>query len=135
MVRSIRRNHLVWVNLACLVLILSFGVREVRGADLDAQSILGEWQGTWAMASSRGSTGPYYITINKVEGEKVMGRSERPASAKTAESNWNFVGTLAGNVMTIKTPDLAMELTINGKSMTGWSMVRGNRFELNLAHK
>ena len=42
---------------------------------------------------------------------------------------------LAGNVMTVKTPDLAMELTVNGKSMTGWSIVRGNRFELNLAHK
>ena len=78
MVRSIRRNHFAWVGLACLVLILSLGAREVRGADLDAQSILGEWQGTWAMASSRSSTGNYYITINKVEGEKVMGQ-ERAA--------------------------------------------------------
>jgi hypothetical protein len=135
MVRFIRRSHLALVSLACLGLILALGAHEVRAADLDPQSILGEWQGTWAMASSRGSTGSYYITINKVEGEKVQGRSERPASGKSAESNWNFVGTLAGNVMTVKTPDLAMELTINGKSMTGWSLIRGNRFELSLAHK
>jgi hypothetical protein len=28
-----------------------------------------------------------------------------------------------------------MELTVNGKNMTGWSLVRGNRFDLNLAKK
>ena len=74
-------------------------------------------------------------TIKKVDGEKVYGRSERPASGKTAESNWNFVGTKAGNVVTVKTNDLAMELTVNDKTMTGWSLIRGNRFDLSLAHK
>ena len=39
------------------------------------------------MATNRGITGPYFITIKKVEGEKVMGRSERPASGKSPESN------------------------------------------------
>jgi hypothetical protein len=87
------------------------------------------------MASSRGTTGNYYITINKVEGDKVYGRSERPASGKTAEFNWKFGGTLAANVVTVKTADFIMELTVNGKNMTGWSLVRGNRFDLNLAHK
>jgi hypothetical protein len=135
MVRSNRRPCLTYVSLACLSLLLAFGVREVRAADLDPQSLLGEWQGTWSMAASRGTTGNYYITINKVEGDKVYGRSERPASGKSGESNWNFVGTLTGNVLTVKTPDLAMELTVNGKSMTGWSLVRGNRFDLNLAKK
>jgi hypothetical protein len=135
MVRSIRRTHLTYVSLACLALLLAFGVHEVRAADLDPQSLLGEWQGTWSMASSRGTTGNYYITINKVEGDKVYGRSERPASGNSAQSNWNFVGTLAGSVVTVKTPDLAMELTITGKNMTGWSIVRGNRFDLNLAKK
>jgi hypothetical protein len=38
-------------------------------------------------------------------------------------------------MVTVKTADLAMELTVNGKAMTGWSLVRGNRFDLNLAHK
>ena len=79
------------------------------------------------MASSRGTTGNYYITINKVEGDKVYGRSERPASGNSAQSSWNFVGTLAGSVVTVK--------TITGKNMTGWSIVRGNRFDLNLAKK
>jgi hypothetical protein len=87
------------------------------------------------MANNRGITGPYFITIKKVEGEKVMGRSERPTTGKSAESNWNFVGTLAGNVVTVKAADLAMELTVNAKSMTGWSLIRGNRFDLSLAHK
>ena len=45
------------------------------------------------------------------------------------------MGTLEGNVVTVKTNDLTMELNVNGKSMTGWSMVRGARFELSLAHK
>jgi hypothetical protein len=135
MVRSSRRARLTYVSLAFLALVLAFGVHEIRAADLEPQALLGEWQGTWAMASSRSSTGNYYITINKVEGNKVYGRSERPATSKSGESNWNFAGTLAENVLTVKTPDLAMELTINGKNMTGWSLVRGNRFDLNLAKK
>ena len=135
MVRSIRRARLTYVSLACLALALAFAGHEVRAADLDPQALLGEWQGTWAMAASRSSTGNYYITINKVEGNKVYGRSERPATGKSGESNWNFVGTLAENVLTVKTPDLGMELTVNGKNMTGWSLVRGNRFDLNLAKK
>jgi hypothetical protein len=136
MVRSVKRSRFfAYVSLAGLALLLTLGVHVVRADDLDPQTLLGEWQGTWASATNRGITGPYFITIKKVEGEKVQGRSERPASGKTAESNWNFVGALAGNVMTVKTPDLAMELTVNGKSMTGWSMVRGARFELSLAHK
>jgi predicted lipoprotein len=60
---------------------------------------------------------------------------ERPASGKSPESNWNFAGKLAGNVVTVKTADLVMELSVNGKNMTGWSLIRGNRFDLNLAHK
>src|SRR5712692_11173845 len=114
MVRSTRLSRLTYVNLACLALVLACGVHEVCAADLEAQVLLGEWQGTWAMASSRSSTGNYYITINKVEGNKVYGQSERPATSKSGESNWNFVGTLAENVLTVKTPDLGMELTING---------------------
>ena len=135
MVRSVRRARLTYVSLACLALVLAFGVQAIRAADLEPQALIGEWQGTWAMAASRSSTGNYYITINKVEGNKVYGRSERPATGKSGESNWNFVGTLAENVLTVKTPDLGMELTVNGKNMTGWSLVRGNRFDLNLAKK
>src|SRR6266851_9353802 len=88
MVRSIRRAQLTWVSPACLALILVFGVSEVRAADLDPQSLLGEWQGTWSSAAARSSTGNYYITINKVDGAKVLGRSERPAAGKSGESNW-----------------------------------------------
>ncbi len=135
MVRSGRRSRPTYISLACLALLLVFGVHEARGADPDDQALLGEWQGTWAVATNRGITGPYFITIKKVDGEKVYGRSERPASGKTAESNWNFVGTKAGNVVTVKTNDLAMELTVNDKTMTGWSLIRGNRFDLSLAHK
>jgi hypothetical protein len=135
MVRSTRRARLAYVSLACLARVLAFVVHEVCAADLEPQALLGEWQGTWSMASSRGSTGNYYITINKVEGNKVYGRSERPATSKSGESNWNFVGTLAENVVTVKTADLAMELTVNGKNMTGWSLIRGNRFDLSLAKK
>jgi hypothetical protein len=62
MVRSIRRAHLSWVSLACLALLLAFGIHEVRAADLDSQSLLGEWQGTWD-TPSRATTGNYYITI------------------------------------------------------------------------
>ena len=75
------------MSLACLALLLAFGVQVVRGDDFDPQAMLGEWQGTWAAATNRGITGPYFITIKKVEGTKVQGRSERPASGKTAESN------------------------------------------------
>jgi hypothetical protein len=70
-----------------------------------------------------------------VEGDKVQGRSERPATTKTAESNWNFAGTLAGNVLTVKAPDLHMELTINGKNMTGWSVTKAYKYDVNLTKK
>lgn len=135
MIRSLSRVSLSSIVVACLALLLALGVQPARAADFDPQSILGEWQGTWAMAQQRSATGNYYLTIKKVEGDKVQGRSERPASGKTPESNWNFAGTLAGNVLTIKTGELAMEMTINGNSMTGWSLIRGNRFDINLIHK
>lgn len=130
MLRPTRRARLTYVSLACLALLFAFGVHEIRAADLDSEALLGEWQGTWAMANSRSITGNSYITINKVEGDKVCGRSERPATTKSAESKWNFIGTLAGNVVTVKAPHIAMELTVNG-----WSLVGGNRFDLNLAEK
>ena len=135
MVRSLSRARFACLGLACAGLLSAFGAYQARGADLDPQSLIGEWQGTWSLASSRGTTGNYYITIKKVEGEKVYGRSERPAAGRTPEFNWNFVGTLAGNVVTVKASDLAMELNVNGTSMTGWSLARGNRYDLNLTKK
>jgi len=45
------------------------------------------------MAASRSSTGNYYITINKVEGNKVYGGASGRPTGKSGESNWNFVGT------------------------------------------
>ena len=135
MVRSNQLSRLTYLSLACLALLLAFAVHQVRAADPDAEALLGEWQGTWASATGRSGNGPYFITIKKVEGEKVMGRSERPASGQSPESNWNFVGTLAGNVLTVTTADFRMELTVNGKNMTGWSLTRGFRYNLSLAHK
>src|SRR5262244_2335821 len=111
------------------------GIHQVRGEDFDPQSLIGEWQGTWSLMAQRGVTGNYYITIKKVDGEKVYGRSERPATTRTAESNWGFVGTLAGNVLTVKNADFIMELTVNGKTMAGWALIRGNRNEVSLTKK
>ena len=135
MVRSITRSPVLSLGLVCVALLLMVGIHQVRGEDFDPQSLIGEWQGTWSLMAQRGVTGNYYITIKKVDGEKVYGRSERPATTRTAESNWGFVGTLAGNVLTVKNADFIMELTVNGKTMAGWALIRGNRNEVSLTKK
>jgi len=105
MVRSVRRARLTYVSRmpgprACV------RRHEVR-------------QRTWPPRRSRGVAGhvghgglaqldrQLLHHDQQVEGNKVYGRSERPATGKSGESNWNFVGTLAENVVIVKTPDLA----------------------------
>jgi hypothetical protein len=83
---------------------------------VDPQSLIGQWSGSWTGThggAGRGSgSGKYYLTIERVEGEKVYAKQE--TSSKRGNVN-SVTGRLSGNLLTFgKT-----ELTIDGKNMQG----------------
>ncbi len=95
----------------------------VSGQAIDPQTLLGQWEGDW---SSTGDRGRYYLTIEKVEGDKVHLRIERSGmSDRTLPSDVRFVGTLAGNRLAYAPPRWpATQLTIEGNKMSGTSQGR-----------
>jgi len=88
-----RRARLTYVSLACLALALAFGGHEVRAADLDPQAaprgVAGP-RGPWRPRAARPAI--TYITINKVEATRFTAGANAPATGKSGESNWKFVG-------------------------------------------
>jgi hypothetical protein len=79
----------------------------------DPQSLVGRWSGSWIDTKEERSSGRYYLTVERVDGEKVVGKREAigwtPAEAKIGN------GRLSGNRLTFgKT-----ELTIDGEQMRG----------------
>lgn len=87
---------------------------------LDPQSLIGEWRGSWTStqmhrARAASASGQYYLTIEKVEGNKVHGRAEI-----IGRTEFKFVGTLDGNRLTFG-QDTITELVIDGDHMRGSS--------------
>jgi hypothetical protein len=86
-------------------------------ASLDPQSLIGEWNRSWVDKRQGKNTGPYSITIERIDGTEVYGSGElwTPRSFP-----FKFKGTLEGDRLTFGR-DTKTELTINGKQMTGSS--------------
>jgi hypothetical protein len=80
--------------------------------ELDPQALIGQWSGSWTSAHIASENGRYYLTITRVEGQKVLGKGEF-VGKRTTEFKVN--GTLSGNRLTY----LRTELTISGNQMTG----------------
>jgi hypothetical protein len=80
--------------------------------DVDPRALIGLWSGTWTSAHVASENGRYYLTITRVEGQKVVGKVEVVAR-RTTEFPIN--GTLSGNQLTY----LRTVLTISGNQMTG----------------
>ena len=80
--------------------------------DVDPQSLIGLWSGTWTGAHVAAENGRYYLTITRVDGQKVLGKVEF-VGKRTTEFPIN--GTLSGNRLTY----LRTELMISGNRMTG----------------
>jgi hypothetical protein len=101
----------VWVAaLSCLA------VTPVAPQTLDPQSIIGEWGGRWVDPRDPGNTGSYFMTIKKIEGNKIFTRLHLVGRG-------SFEGdreaTLSGNTLTIETRFNKAEFTIEGDQMRG----------------
>ena len=69
---------------------------------LDPQSLVGEWIGTWNLINNR-YEGRYYLTIDRVAGDRVYGRVETtpgPLGRVGAARNFAVSGVLQGNRLT-----------------------------------
>jgi hypothetical protein len=115
------------VVLLALALVLGLGVVGAGAQSIDPQSLAGEWRGQ-AVRSERGQSGPYNLTIVKVEGDRVSLRIER--SGRTSKA----IGTLKGNTLTYGGGQGETELTIsdNGKEMRGTWTGSGGRANISL---
>jgi len=115
------------VVLSTFALVLGFGVPAAEAQSIDPQSLAGEWRGQ-AVHTEKGQSGPYNLTIVKVEGDRVSLRIER--SGRTS----NAIGTLNGNTLTYGGARATTELTIsdNGKEMRGTWTGSGGRASISL---
>ena len=80
--------------------------------EVDPKALIGQWSGSWNGAHIASDKGQYYLTIERVEGEKVLGKGEF-VGRRTTEFKVN--GTLSGNQLTYG----RTQLTISGNQMTG----------------
>jgi len=84
---------------------------------VDPDMLIGEWSGVATNISPRGAgtRGAYTLSIERVEGGKVYGRTITPGDSRPT----SFVGTLHGNALTFYTGRYATELTVSGTRMYG----------------
>jgi hypothetical protein len=125
--RAKRRR--VLVGLAVGIPAALVPVTRVFAQNVDPQSLVGQWNGNWTEKSESKMNGPYYITIERVEGNKVFGLGE--VHSRSGKTEFRFVGTLQGNRLTYGR-DNVTDLTIDGNRMEGTSIGRTNwRVKLN----
>jgi hypothetical protein len=123
------KRRLVLVGLAISVAAALVPVAGVVAQNVDPQSLVGQWTGTWTEKSESKMNGPYYITIERVDGNRVFGRCE--VHSRSGKTEFQFVGTLAGNRLTYGRDNVA-DLTIDGNRMEGTAIGRTNwRLKLN----
>jgi hypothetical protein len=112
------------VRRACFVLFavsLLLAVTPGRGRpqamSVDPQSLVGSWVGTWTETGRRALTGPYFLKIEKVEGDQVFGTGELRGRRVTVPP-FRVTGTLSGKSLTYGTR-VRTEMTVEGDRMTG----------------
>jgi hypothetical protein len=129
-VANCAKRRLVLAGLAISVAAVVVPVTGVVAQNVDPQSLVGQWTGTWTEKSQSKMNGRYYITIEKVDGKRVFGRAEVHGSG-SGKNEFQFVGTLEGNRLTYGR-DNVTDLTIDGNRMEGTSIGRHNwRLKLN----
>jgi len=98
---------------------------EPQSAAFDPQTLVGEWPGEFS--GMKVGKGRYYLTIEKVDGDRVHLRIERPdLKDPAAPKNARSVGTLNGNVLSYAAPLVPpTQLTIDGDRMSGSMQGRG----------
>jgi len=87
---------------------------------LEPQSLIGEWIGTWK-GKLASVSGPYRLTIQSIDGEKVRGRVET-SGGRGENHTYPITGVLRGNHLTYGTSNFTVDLEISGSEMQGnWS--------------
>jgi hypothetical protein len=123
------KRRLVLAGLAASLAVVFVPLAGVVAQNVDPQSLVGQWNGTWTEKSESKMNGPYYITIEKVDGNRVFGRGE--VHSMRGKTEFQFVGTLEGNRLTYGRDNVA-DLTIDGNRMEGTAIGRTNwRVKLN----
>jgi hypothetical protein len=87
----------------------------VAQTPVDPQSLIGEWSGEWRWKSNQKFSGPYMLTIEKVEGTNVFGEGQMRGRNNT---EFKFRGKLEGNHLTFGR-ESQTDLVIDGKTMSG----------------
>jgi hypothetical protein len=104
---------------------------EPQSAAVDPQTLVGEWAGEFS--GMKVGKGRYYLTIEKVDGDRVHLRIERPdLKDPAAPKNARSFGTLNGNVLGYAASFVPpTQLTIDGDRMPGSTQGReGLKIEL-----
>jgi hypothetical protein len=128
-VANCAKRRLVLARLAISVAAVVVPVAGVVAQNVDPQSLVGQWTGTWTEKSESKMNGPYYITIERVDGNRVFGRAE--VHSRSGKTEFQFVGALQGNRLT-DGRDNVTDLAIDGKRMEGTAIGRTNwRVKLN----
>ena len=127
-VANCAKRRLVLAGLALSVAAVVVPVAGVVAQNVDPQSLVGQWTGTWTEKSESKMSGRYYITIEKVEGKSVFGRGE--VHSRSGKTEFQFVGPLEGRLTYAR--DNVVDLTIDGNRMEGTAIGKTNwRLKLN----
>ena len=86
----------------------------------DAQSMLGEWQGTWSMLSADVANvrGPIRMSIYKIDGSRVHAKMHS-IGPRGQPIEGDVVGTLTSNGFTLNDAQFTREFTVDGNRMRG----------------
>jgi hypothetical protein len=119
MATTLIRGRILYATLAMLLVLTIVPTPSAwsQAPSLDPQSLVGEWSGSWTTAGAVQSTrsGRYYLTIEKVVGDKVHGTGRVEGRGGR---DFNFLGTLAGDHLKFGEANVA-DLVVSGNQMRG----------------
>lgn len=121
-----RARHALAIALTIVAVLAHLVAPSLAQTAVDPQSLVGEWSGQWQWKSNAKVTGPYFLTIEKVEGKNVIGNGQIRGSTNT---EFKFRGKLEGTHLTFgQSPNT--DLVVDGTEMSG--SVTGGRNPLEL---
>ena len=112
------RARLLVIVLTLVILVLAPGSQGVAQAPLDPQTLIGEWVGKWTGTTSPGHgrhggrEGPYSLTINRVEGDRVFATVDFQGTRRIR-------ATLSGTNLAFGNEQFQTALRIDGDQMRG----------------
>jgi hypothetical protein len=135
-----RTRRLVAAALVVVTAGVSLGPAAPRAhateSGVDAQSLVGDWAGEWVnpRIQTSASTGRYYLIVERVAGDQVYLRIERPdLKDPRLLRQVRGVGHLAGNRLVYGPPNgPRTELVIDGRQMRGTMVGQTSTFDIAL---